>query len=82
MELQETIERLRYKLDNDGESWYYQEEIETVLKALKNSIPKKKIEDKIEELKKEGFEYENKICTMYYVKQDEIDILQDLLEEN
>ena len=49
--------------------------------ALLDSIPKKKIEDKIEELKKEGFEYENSVCTMYYKKQDEIDTLQELLED-
>lgn len=54
--------------------------VDALLLNLENSIPKEVIENKIEEYKKEGFEYENKICTMYYKKQNEIDTLQELLE--
>ncbi len=47
---------------------------------IDNSISKEVIENKIEKYKEEGFEYEGRVCTMYYKREDEIDTLQELLE--
>ena len=51
MELSEVIESLEHKLykETNNDSWYWQEEIELILEALKNSIPKNKIEELIKE---------------------------------
>ena len=57
--------------------------IETVLSALENSIPKKKIEEKIEELK----DLKSKTCQKIfhsqrcYLTEKIEDVLQELLEE-
>ena len=45
MELEEAIKSLEYKIKMANDAWYYEEEINTVLQALENSIPKKKIEE-------------------------------------
>lgn len=60
--------------------------IETVLQELKNSIPKKKIEDKIEELVKIGnYRTENNPDGHVHFREEpcdyQIQVLQELLEE-
>lgn len=80
-ELEEAKRRLEILLKDDcdcPECVKNKEAYKTVLEALKNSIPKKKIEDKIEELKSQ--------CggNVFHIQQTlnaEIRLLQEFLED-